>query len=252
MSYITGPDQTDLNKPNPKQMLVFEMNVTANAEAPITNVYSGDLKWVPLPGQEQFANVAVVHKDILLAKLGRGQSIKLKAYATKGLGMTHAKWSPVSGCWYEMKTRITLTKPIEGKEAAALKAVCPKQVFDIEEAADGTSLAYVKKAKNCTLCRECVGADASFAPSILIEKLKNEFRFTVESLGQYDAREVVRRALKIFSERCRFLKQQVKCTEVIAPQSSRGSQQASPALSAATPALVSATTPSMMAATQPS
>src|SRR5687767_9547495 len=73
-------------------------------------VTSGHLRWMPKGDQaEKFKDnpIAPVHKDILITHLRPGQvdsvirkillakQIDLEAACVKGLGMTHAKWSPV-------------------------------------------------------------------------------------------------------------------------------------------------------------
>jgi DNA-directed RNA polymerase alpha subunit len=205
-------------------VLKFELDVTASrdpAAAPITPVYSGDLKWVPMAGQEAM-NVRLVQDDILLAKLGRGQRIKLEAYAIKGLGLVHAKWAPVAACWYDLATEVALTEPIVGAAAKELKALCPMGVFDVETV-DGKQQARVKKAGKCTLCRECIRPPAQtgstdFSTKVTVSKNKTALTFTVESLGQYDAPEdVVRAALTLFAERCRSLQANVKECDVVQP-----------------------------------
>lgn len=76
---------------------------------------SGDLRW--LPGGSEMPEettchfeadqgsvvgpegVALVHKDILLAKMRPGQAVCLEAHCMKGTGAEHAKWSPVATAW---------------------------------------------------------------------------------------------------------------------------------------------------------
>jgi hypothetical protein len=61
-------------------------------------VYSGHLKWEPQGDQaERFAEnpIRPVNDNILIAKLRPGQEIDVTLHCEKGLGKTHAKWSPV-------------------------------------------------------------------------------------------------------------------------------------------------------------
>jgi len=45
-------------------------------------------------------DVSLVHNDIILAALAKGQSISLKAFIAKGTGFEHAKWSASCGTTY--------------------------------------------------------------------------------------------------------------------------------------------------------
>lgn len=135
--FLTLADSPDFANPSPKHILRFDLDVSVpddGSAPPVTNVYSSSLQWAPLEGQEALqGHVKVVQSDILLAKLERGQRIKMEAYAIKGLGLTHAKWSPTSACWYDMRTVIDLTKSLKGVDATRLVALCPMKVFDLED-----------------------------------------------------------------------------------------------------------------------
>ena len=57
------------------------------------------------------SNIVPVYNNIIIAKLGNNQKIKLKALAIKGTGKQHAKWSPVSTVFYtQMNTKSILLK----------------------------------------------------------------------------------------------------------------------------------------------
>ena len=51
----------------------------------------------------------------------------------KGIGKTHAKWSPVSTAFYRLVPDITIKEDIKNEEAQELKNLCPMGVFDIED-----------------------------------------------------------------------------------------------------------------------
>ena len=65
------------------------------------NVYTKDLVWMPLPGQERWS-ISPVHKDILIAKLGPGKESEAELWCEKGIGLTHTKWSPVCTASYRL------------------------------------------------------------------------------------------------------------------------------------------------------
>jgi DNA-directed RNA polymerase I and III subunit RPAC1 len=84
-----------------------------------------------------------LHDDILIAKLRPGQEIEMELICEKGIGKTHAKWSPVCTAFYRLMPDIKLTAPIENDDARELKALCPMGVFDIEDLGKGKSRAKV-------------------------------------------------------------------------------------------------------------
>jgi DNA-directed RNA polymerase I and III subunit RPAC1 len=63
----------------------------------------------------------------------KSQRIELEVHAQKGIGRTHAKWSPVATASYRLLPSIRLKQDVTGKDAETLKAICPLNVFDIEE-----------------------------------------------------------------------------------------------------------------------
>lgn len=51
----------------------------------------------------------------------------------KGIGKTHAKWSPVSTAYYRLVPDIKILEDITGDDAVELKKLCPTGVYDIED-----------------------------------------------------------------------------------------------------------------------
>jgi DNA-directed RNA polymerase I and III subunit RPAC1 len=82
------------------------------------NILSGDLEWVPIGNQKaKFGDIRPLHDDILIAKLRPGQEIEMEFICTKGIGKTHAKWSPVCTAYYKYAPDIKIEKPIKGADA---------------------------------------------------------------------------------------------------------------------------------------
>ncbi|CCW71555.1 unnamed protein product [Phytomonas sp. Hart1] len=258
MEYITEPGQASFQSLDPKRVLMFELEAEGAKNVAVTSVYSRQLSWVPLPGQEEFHSgpsspsdpehneadsVFVVHPDILLTKLGPGQRVKLRAMAVKGIGAVHTKWSPVSACYYEMKTHIELTEPVLGEAAEQLVKMSPKGVFGLvkvpneneeeEEETESkvgrskdpeslskkstTVSAVVLDPSKCTISRECLRTDQypELENKVKITKNKTRVRFHVESVGQLHAVEIFRTALTLFAERVRYLARLIQDTEVV-------------------------------------
>lgn len=123
----------------------------------------------------------------------------------KGIGKTHAKWSPVCTAFYKLATDIKLTKEIEGDDARELKALCPMGVFDIEDLGKGKLRAKLGDQEKCTTCRECIRHD-KFATRIDLGKKKDVFEFHIESLGIYKPHEIMVEALiKLKSKATKWL-----------------------------------------------
>jgi DNA-directed RNA polymerase I and III subunit RPAC1 len=96
--------------------------------------------------------VKVLHDNILIAKLRENQEINLEIYAEKGVGKKHAKWSPVSTCFYRLMPEIEINEKFNHeKNAEILKNCCPVDVFDVKK-----GKAIVVRPKDCTTCRQCI------------------------------------------------------------------------------------------------
>lgn len=194
------------------ETLLFRLDVTCSKNPderdlnPYINsvVKSGDIKWVPIGDQKKtLGNVKPVHDDIIIAKLRPGQTIHLECYAEKGIGKTHAKWSPVSTASYRLLPEIEITKNFNQRDAKKLVEKCPLKVFDIE---DGE--AVVKRPRDCTMCRECIREDG-FEDSVKLSRVKDHFIFSVESVGIYTPEEIFKESLRIFFQKIKDVQKDI-------------------------------------------
>ncbi|KAF8413518.1 hypothetical protein HHK36_001508 [Tetracentron sinense] len=218
--------------PNEKNTIVFKLHVQCKRGAPRLTVKSDELKWLP-NGSElllatenpasnsssrpktytsfscsqdslpEFSNnlIGPKHPDIIIAKLGPGQEIELEAHAVKGMGKTHAKWSPVSTAWYRMLPEIVLLEEVEDEMAEELVKKCPVNVFDIEDVAKGKKRAAVARPRACTLCRECIRGE-DWDKRVALRRVKDHFIFTIESTGGLPPEVLFTEAVKILEDKC--------------------------------------------------
>ncbi|XP_052481955.1 uncharacterized protein LOC128035914 isoform X3 [Gossypium raimondii] len=207
--YLSENDQ-----PNEKNTIVFKLHVQCKRGSPRITVKSDALKWLP-NGSElvketrnaasdssskpetytyfgcsqetipEFVKNPIIPKypDIIIAKLGPGQEIELEAHTAKGIGKTHAKWSPVATAWYRMLPEVVLLEDIEDDLAEELKRKCLVNVFDIEDLGKGRRRTTVARPRACTLCRECI-------------------RVTIESTGALPPEVLFTEAVKILEDEC--------------------------------------------------
>ncbi|XP_023759557.1 uncharacterized protein LOC111907974 [Lactuca sativa] len=219
--------------PNEKNCIVFKLHFkNPRGSGERRTVYSNDLKWLPfgseyvLPTEnsnssdpnskpktytsytssqdslpEFSTNPITVTPGIIISKLGPGQEIELEAHACKGLGKTHAKWSPVATAWYRMLPEVILLKDIEDDDAEELVKKCPVNVFDIEDIAKGRKRATVARPRACTLCRECI-REPGWEEKVALRRVKDHFIFTIESTGALPPEVLFTEAVQILEDKC--------------------------------------------------
>lgn len=198
--------------PNENNTLVFTLDVacTRNTKAPASApesekyindvVYSKDMQWVPQGKQAerfQASPIKTVNDDIIVAKMRPGQSMEIEMHVVKGIGQTHAKWSPVATASYRLMPQIDLLQDLRGEEAQALVAKCPMGVFDIED----TGRAQVANPRNCTMCRECI-REPGWEEKVQLSRVRDHFLFSVESTGVYRPQDLFRECIKVLASKC--------------------------------------------------
>jgi hypothetical protein len=163
-------------------------------------VMSNELIWLPQGNQaEKFPDgIKPVHPDIVIAKLSPGQKIEFEAHCRKGLGKDHTKFSPVATASYRLLPDIRFLEPVKGDLALELQAMCPMDVFDIEDMGKkGGGTAVAARPRDCTMCRECIRKEG-WSDRIQLNRKADHFIFTVESSGCIPPEVIVREALGMY------------------------------------------------------
>jgi DNA-directed RNA polymerase II subunit RPB3 len=141
---------------------------------------------------------------ILIAKLRRGQEIKLKAIAKKGVAKEHAKWSPSCGTTYAFEPDIRINSEavdmLDERQKIEWVNSCPTKVYRYSEE-DHT--VEIEDASQCTFCDECKKKAIQLGvPDLVSVRQKHDhFTFTVETTGALRPEEVMRSALKVIHEK---------------------------------------------------
>lgn len=151
---------------------------------------------------------------IALLALGRGQRIRLTAFAVKGIGKEHAKWSPVAVATYKFDPIVTLDEArinADMPERARLDLArsCPRNVFAFLPASRAVVL---DNPQECIFCRECIHKMEDYrttpeeALPVTVRHSSDTFHFTVESTGALAPAAIVRSALVVLAEKLHVLK----------------------------------------------
>ncbi|WWC70735.1 uncharacterized protein I206_104686 [Kwoniella pini CBS 10737] len=159
-----------------------------------SNVFTGMMKWSPSGDQSKKykgKNPKPVDKDILLCKLRPGQQIDLHCFARKGVGMDHAKFSPVATASYRLLPHIILREPIPIEHQEKFKNCFPEGVVEIEN-----DQVVIKNPRKDTVSREVL-RHPEFSDKVSLNRIRDHFIFNVESTGQYNPEELVPEAIKI-------------------------------------------------------
>ena len=196
---------------NEKNCIKFTLNVKCekNKNGIINNeqIFSRDLNLEFLGDQKNkfYDNktkkytIGLVNNDIYLNKLAPGMEIDLVCYCVKGIGRTHAKWSPVCTAYYKLLNKINIIKEISGNDAEELKQLCPKGVFIVNKKGN----AEVGNIRECTSCRECIRQD-KFKDFIELGKIADHYEFHIESVGMYTPESIFFRAINVLKNKIKI------------------------------------------------
>lgn len=147
-------------------------------------------------------------ESVLLVKLAKGQSIKLRALARKGTGTEHAKWSPVCEATCQWNRVLSLNDALLRQMPATHKRQivesCPRGVLAFDAA---TNVVSIENAANCTACRQCtLTADRlDCGGAVAVQLTDDRFSFVVETHGTMPPLQVLELACRVLQRKLAVL-----------------------------------------------
>jgi len=148
-------------------------------------------------------------KGIMIVKLRKNQEIKIKAIAKKGTGKEHAKWSPVSCCFFHPEPIIEIDQDsldqMTDEEKKEFCDTCPAGGMKYDEASRTIDIEDKLKVSHAaaTGARELKKKAKEFNQPDLIKVTfrDDQFRFRVETTGALKPQECVLMALTKLKEK---------------------------------------------------
>ena len=175
-----------------------------------SNVYAHQLDFEVQGHQKEFFTgenaVRPMNPNVLIAKLRPGQKLAIRMHCIKGIGMDHAKFSPVATASYRLLPDIKITKPILGAHAKKFQKCFPRGVISLEhDEASGESKAVVADPMKDTVSRECLRHD-EFKDKVELGRIRDHFIFSIESTGQFESDELFLDSVKLLKAKAERFK----------------------------------------------
>ncbi|XP_068324474.1 DNA-directed RNA polymerases II, IV and V subunit 3-like [Pyrus communis] len=168
------------------------------------DLLSSDHTVVPVDFSDSSGFESSEQKGIIIVKLRKGQELRLRAIARKGIGKDHAKWSPAATVtfMYEPDIRINeeLMDTLTLEEKKAWVESSPTKVFDIDPKTDKV---VVFEPEAYTYDDEVIKKAEAMGKSGLVDITAREdsFIFTVESTGAIKAAQLLLNAIEVLKQK---------------------------------------------------
>lgn len=152
-------------------------------------------------------------KPVVIVKMRKGQELKLRAIARKGIGKDHAKWIPVATAVYHVMPEITINEALVDElteaEREELSKSDPSGTFKYNQV---TRRIEVDEAERYRYDGEVlIKAEELGKPGVIrVRQKQDEFIFRVESTGVLPAQEIIKQAVDLLLAKVDLLASHVK------------------------------------------
>ncbi|XP_076901729.1 DNA-directed RNA polymerases II, IV and V subunit 3-like [Bidens hawaiensis] len=168
------------------------------------DLYSSDHTVVPVEFSDSGFDNPEDQRGITIVKLRKGQELRLRAIARKGIGKDHAKWSPAATVtfMYEPEIHINeeMMETLSLEEKTSVVESSPTKVFALNPQ---TQQVEVVDPEAYTYDDEVLKKVEAMGKPGLIEIYAKEdsFIFTVESTGAIKASQLVINAIEVLKQK---------------------------------------------------
>ncbi|QCD82903.1 DNA-directed RNA polymerases II, IV and V subunit 3-like [Vigna unguiculata] len=168
------------------------------------DLYSSDPSVVPVDFSDPASSDSSESRGVIIVKLRRGQELRLRAIARKGIGKDHAKWSPAATVtfMYEPEIHINedLMETLTLEEKREWVDSSPTRVFEIDPV---TQQVMVVDAEAYSYDDEVLKKAEAMGKPGLVEIIarQDSFIFTVESTGAIKTSQLVLNAIEILKQK---------------------------------------------------
>ncbi|RCV10862.1 hypothetical protein SEVIR_2G148400v4 [Setaria viridis] len=182
------------------QTLEVTSNDLRSADPKVCPVDQARAYQLALSGNDYDPNA---ERGILIVKLRRGQELRLRAIARKGIGKDHAKWSPAATVTFMYEPDILINEELMDTltfdEKRSWVESSPTKVFDLSANGKVT----VCDAEAYTYDDEVIKkAEAMGKPGLVeINAKEDSFIFTVETTGAITAYELIMNAITVLRQK---------------------------------------------------
>jgi len=185
----------------PRCTVEFTLHVKCEDET--RSVTSADLK----SNQPDKCTVATAAgEDILIVKLRKGQELKIKALAQKGIGKEHAKWGPCCTAVFTYEPEVTFGHKayaaMSAQERRDFVESCPKKLPKPYDAAERPyDSVESEEASACMVCLDCLELSQTYVGLCKVEDKPQYFKFSVETNGSLKPEEIVQRGIQVLKRK---------------------------------------------------
>ncbi|KAL9276600.1 hypothetical protein ACSQ67_025858 [Phaseolus vulgaris] len=169
------------------------------------DLYSSDPSVVPVDFSDPASTDSSESRcGVIIVKLRRGQELRLRAIARKGIGKDHAKWSPAATVTFMYEPEIHLNEDLMEtltlEEKREWVDSSPTRVFEIDPV---TQQVMVVDSEAYSYDDEVIKKAEAMGKPGLVEIIarQDSFIFTVESTGAIKSSQLVLNAIEILKQK---------------------------------------------------